>query len=109
MQELTRKQMQIVQRLFEAGFRPIAIPPYESALSLHRGECAVVLAPVDGGGLKILAPASILVDGKVGGRVKRGGREVFVFPEKELEETPERVKALAEFQKELDQALAMEL
>ena len=52
--ELTERQMQVMKHLFEAGFRPIAIPPYESALCLRRGECAAVLAPVDGGGFKIL-------------------------------------------------------
>jgi|SRR5215813_5779076 len=104
--ELTEKQMQVLQRLFEAGFRPIAIPPYESALCLRRGECAAVLAQVDGGGLKILAPASFLVDGKFGVRVKRGGREVFVFKNQEIEATPERLKELAEFQATLGEVLA---
>ena len=46
MVELTQLQMQALERLFEAGLRPIAIPPYESALCMHRGECAAVLAPV---------------------------------------------------------------
>ncbi len=97
--------MQVMKRLFEAGFRPIAIPPYESALCLRRGECAAVLAPVDGGGLRVLAPASLLVDGKFGVRVKRGERDVFVFKQHEVEATPERLQELAEFQKSLDEIL----
>ncbi|MBS1842404.1 MAG: hypothetical protein JSS69_10100 [Acidobacteria bacterium] len=103
---MTERQMQVLQRLFAAGFRPIAIPPYESALCLHRGECAVVLAPVDGGGLRILAPASFLVDGKFGVRVKRGDREMFVSKQKELEATRERLEELAEFQASLAAVLA---
>jgi len=98
--------MRVLQRLFEVGFRPIAIPPYESALCLRRGECAAVLAPVENGGLRVLAPGSFLVDGKFGVRVKRGEREVFVFKQKELEATPERLKELAEFQKSMDEVLA---
>lgn len=98
--------MQVLQRLFEAGFRPIAIPPYESALCLRRGECAAVLAPVDNGGLRILAPASFLVDGKFGVRVKRGGREMFVFKQQEVEATPERLKELERFAEELSAVLA---
>jgi len=98
--------MQVMKRLFEAGFRPIAIPPYESALCLRRGDCAAVLALVDGGGLRILAPASFLVDGKFGVRVKRGTKDVFVFKQKELEVTPERLKELAEFQEILDEIIA---
>lgn len=106
MQELTSRQMQVLQRLFEAGFRPIAIPPYESALCLRRGECAVVLAPVEQSGLRVLAPASFLIDGKFGVRVKRGDREVFISKQHELEATTERLKELADFQKKLDDLLA---
>ncbi len=98
--------MQVMKRLFEAGFRPIAIPPYESALCLRRGECAAVLAPVEQGGFKIQAPPSFLVGGKFGVCVKRGGKEVFVFKQQELEATPERLKELAEFKKSLGEILA---
>jgi hypothetical protein len=35
-------------------------------LCLRKGECAVVLAPVANGGLKVLAPAAYLVDGNFG-------------------------------------------
>jgi len=104
--ELTERQIQVMKRLFEAGFRPIAIPPYESALCLRRGECVAVLAPVEGGGFKILAPASFLVGGKFGVRVKRGSKEVFVFKQQEFEATPERLQELMEFQKNLDEILA---
>jgi hypothetical protein len=104
--EPTERQTQVLQRLFASGFRPIAIPPYETALCLHRGECAVVLAPVDGGGLRVLAPASFLVDGKFGVRVKRGDREVVVSKQKELEVTPERLKELGQFQETLAELLA---
>ncbi|HWZ98006.1 MAG TPA: hypothetical protein VN025_09610 [Candidatus Dormibacteraeota bacterium] len=104
--ELTERQMQVMKRLFEAGFRPIAIPPYESALCMHRGDCAAVLAPVEQGGFRVLAPASFLVDGKFGVRVKRGDREVFVFKQKELEATPERLRELADFQTTLEELLA---
>jgi hypothetical protein len=107
MQEFTPKQVQVLQRLLEAGLRPIAIPPYESALCLYRGGCAVVLAPVEQGGFRILAPASFLVDGKFGVRLKRGGRDVFVFKQQELEATPERLKELADFQRALDDLLAI--
>ena len=97
--------MQVMKRLFAEGFRPIAIPPYESALCLHRGECAVVLEPVDGGTFRVRAPASVLVDGKFAVRVKRGDREVFVSKQNDLEATPQRLKELSEFQAVLDEAL----
>jgi hypothetical protein len=103
--DLTERQMQVMKRLFEAGFRPIAIPPYESALCLRRGECAAVLAPVEGAGFRILAPASFLVDGKFGVLLNRNGKEVFVFKQHELEATTERLRELKEFQEKLDEVL----
>ena len=69
--QLSPRQISTLERLVAAGFRPIAIPPYESALCMRKGECAVVLAPVPNGGLKVLAPASYLVDGNFGVRLKR--------------------------------------
>jgi len=106
MRELNERQVQVLKRLFTAGFHPIAIPPYESALCLHRGESAVVLEPVDGGTFRVLAPPSFLVDGKFGVRVKRGDKEVFVSKQKELEATPERLKELADFRTVLNELLA---
>lgn len=106
MHELTPKQMQALQRLFEAGFRPIAIPPYESALCWRLGECAVVLAPMEQGNFRILAPPSFLVGGKFGVRVKRGDRDVFVSKAEEVEATQERLKELAAFQNLLQELLS---
>lgn len=97
--------MQVVERLFEAGFRPIAIPPYESMLCMKKGNCVAVLAPVPNGGLKLLAPASYLVDGNFSVKLKRGSGEVFVWKKKEVEATPERVRELESFRTELQEIL----
>jgi hypothetical protein len=101
MVELTPQQMQTIERLLEAGFRPLSIPPYESALCLRRGDCAAVLSPVPNGGLKLLAPATYLVDGNLSVRLKRGGGEVFVWKKTELAATPERLQELENFRAEL--------
>lgn len=106
MVELTPQQMKIMERLIEAGFRPIAIPPYESALCVRKGECAAVLAPAADGGLKLLAPPSYLVGGNFGVRVKRGSGEIFVWKKHELAATPERLQALEKFRGELSEILA---
>ncbi len=105
MLELSAQQMQTMERLFEAGFRPIAIPPYESALCLKRGECAAVLSPVTNGGLKLLAPPSYLVDGNLSVLLKRGAGELFVWKKREVEATPEKVRELEEFRRELAEIL----
>jgi hypothetical protein len=101
MVELTPRQMQTLERLFTAGFRPIAIPPYESALCVRRGECAALLSPVANGGLKLLAPPSYLLEGNLSVKVKKGASEVFVWKKSEITATPERLVELETFRKEL--------
>ena len=92
-------------RLIEAGFRPIAIPPYENAFCMKKGNCVAALAPAPNGGLKLLAPASYLVDGNFSVKLKRREREVFVWKGKEIEATPERLNELKTFREELQQIL----
>jgi hypothetical protein len=107
MQELTPQQMQIIERLFANGFRLIAIPPYESALCMKKGECAAALAPVPNGGLKLLAPPSYLVEGNLSVKLKRDSGEVFVWKKKEVKATPEKLKELESFRRELTELLDM--
>ena len=105
MVEYTPQQMQTLERLFASGFRPIAIPPYESALCLRRGECAAILSPITNGGLKLLAPPSYLVDGNLSVRLKRGPGDVFVWKKTELPATAERLQQLELFRRELTDIL----
>jgi len=105
MVELSPLQMQVMQRLFEAGFRPIAIPPYESALCVRKGNCVAALAPVANAGMKLLAPATYLVDGNFSVKLKRGASEVFVWKKKEVEATAEKLAELEAFRNELQKIL----
>ena len=101
MPELTPQQMKVLERLFAAGFRPIASPPYESALCVRRGECAALLAPVANAGLHLLAAPTYIVDGNLSVKLRRGKDEVFVWKKKEIEATPERLQELATFRQDL--------
>ena len=105
MPELSPRQMQVMERLLEAGFRPIAIPPHESALCMRKGNCVAALAPVPNEGLKLLAPVSFMVDGNFSVKLKRGSGEVFVWKKKEVEATPERACELESFSSELQEIL----
>jgi len=105
MPELTPQQMKTLERLFAAGFRPIAIPPYESALCLRRGECAALLAPVANAGLRLLAAPTYIVDGNLSVKLKRAKGDVFVWKKKEIEATPERLRDLDAFRQELTSIL----
>jgi len=74
---------------------------------MKRGECAAILAPVPGGGVKLLAPPSYLVEGNLSVKLKRGSGEVFVWKKKEVRATPEKLKELESFRRELTELLDM--
>ncbi len=101
MVELTQAQTDTLKRLFAAGFRPIAIPPYESALCVYRGECAVLLAPVENGTFRFLAPATLMVDSNLSVKLKKPSGEFFVWKKTEVPATPERLSELQKFRDEL--------
>ena len=105
MLELTEQQIAILGRLRERGFALVAFPLYASHVGVRRGECAALLAPVMGGGLRVYGDAFILVAGNPAVRVLRGGREVFVWKGSEVPATPERNAELAAFADELAESL----
>jgi len=107
MVELSPLQVKVIERLLEAGFRLVAIPPYERALCMKKGNCAAVLAPVPNGGLKLLASPAYLVDGNLSVKLKRGSGEVFVWKKKEVEVTQEKSSELESFRRELTDILDM--
>jgi hypothetical protein len=105
MLDLSPRQMKALERAFAAGFQRVAIPPYESALCVRRGERAAVLSAVPGGGLRLMAPPTLLVDGNLSVKLKRGAGDVFVWKKKELAATPERLDQLSKFRDELSAIL----
>ena len=103
--EFTPRQMKILEELVATGFRPVAIPPYETALCLRRGDCAVVLSPEPTGGLRMLAPPSFIIDGNLSVKVRRDAKDVFVWKKTEIDVTPERSNELATFREDLSRIL----
>lgn len=99
--------MKLVERLVHAGFRPMAIPPYERALCMRKGDCVVLLGPAPDGGLQMLVPPTFLVEGNLSVKLKRGDREVFVWKKSELEATPERMCDLEAFRAEVSEILKL--
>ena len=98
---LSPQQMQVLERAFAAGFRPVAIPTYESALCVRRGDCAALLTAVLSGGLRLLAPPTLIVNGNLSVKLKRSGGDVFVWKKHEVPATPERLTELEKFRRDL--------
>jgi hypothetical protein len=106
MLELSPQQMQVLGRAVEAGFCPVAIPPYESALCLRRGDCAAVLTAIPNAGLRLMAPPTLLVDGNLSVKLNRRSGKFFVWKTTEVAATPDRLDELARFGQELAAILA---
>ncbi len=66
-----------------------------------------MLAPVEDGGLKLLAPATFLVEGNLSVRLKKVAGDVFVWKKNEIAATEERLKELDKFRAELVGILEM--
>ena len=97
--------MKILEELVAAGFRPVAIPPYDSALCMRRGDCAVVLSQEPTGGLRMLAPPSLIVDGNLSVKLRRGKKDVFVWKKTEVDATPDRLNELETFRNDISRIL----
>ena len=105
MLELNEQQIGVLERLRARGFALVAFPLYASHVGVRRGECAALLEPVPGGGLRLFGDVFILVEGNPAVRVHRGGREVFVWKKTEVPAIPTRNAELAAFAEALAELL----
>jgi hypothetical protein len=101
MPELTAAQIAVLERLIERGFIAVAFPLYASSVGVRKGNCAALLAPVPGGGMRTFGEPSYLVDGNLSVLVARDGRRWFTWKKKQIEATPERLAEVTEFAREL--------
>ena len=60
-----------------------------------------MLAPLENGGMRLLAAPTYLVNGNLSVKLRRGKREVFVWKNSEVEATTERVTELENFRRDL--------
>jgi hypothetical protein len=106
MLELTPAHLAALERLSAAGFTLAAFPMYERHVGVRRGDCALLLAPAADGRLAVFGEPCWLVEGRLAVRVRREGREWFVFKQARVEATAERLAALELFRAEVEQILA---
>jgi hypothetical protein len=107
--DLSPQQLAILQRLHVAGFEIVAFPMYANYVGTRRGNCAALLAPAAAGGFGSFGTPTHLIGGNFSVRVRRDGREFFVWKKESIEVTPARVAELDSFAAELSQALLPQL
>jgi hypothetical protein len=99
--ELTPAHIAILERLVAQGFVPVAFPLYASAIGVRRGSFAALLMPAGDAAMKIMGEPCYVVGSNLAVRTRREGREVFVWKDKAIEATPERLEELARFASDL--------
>ena len=105
--DFTRRQAEILERLYGQGFQIVAFPMYASYVGVRKGECVALLAPVASGGFTVFGPPTCMVGENLGAKVQRQDGEYFVWKSERVAATPERVSELAQFSAELTSALAL--
>jgi hypothetical protein len=106
---LSPQQLTILQRLHAAGFEIVAFPMYANYIGTRKGNCAALLAPAASGTFNIFGAPAYLLGGNFTERVRRDGREFFVWKKESLEATPARLAELDAFAAELSEALLPQL
>ena len=106
--EISPQQLAILQRLHQAGFEIVAFPVYANYVGVRKGNCAALLAPA-AAGFSIFGAPAYLIGGNFSVRVRRDGREFFVWKKESLEVTAARLAELDAFATELSLALLPQL
>src|SRR5277367_3459791 len=103
--DFSPQQLAILQRLHIAGFEIVAFPMYANYVGARKGNCAALLVPAAAGSFSIFGAPAYLIGGNFSVRVRRDGREFFVWKKESLEITAARIAELDAFAAELTDAL----
>jgi hypothetical protein len=101
MNELTPRQVAILERLVSDGFSIVAFPLYANAVGVRKGSCAALLDPIAAGGFRLFGEPCVLLDGNLTVRVTDKGKSWFVWKKQRVEATPERIAELDRFVSEV--------
>jgi len=101
MEQLSRQQIEILERLISQGFIPVAFPLYATMVGVRKGSCAALLEPIPGGGFRVYGEPCVLLEGNLTVRITENGKSWFVWKKQRLEATAERVSELDRFVGEL--------
>lgn len=96
---------EILQKLYVAGFDIQSFDRFPRAIGISRGYCIALLEPDPGTGLRIVGRAGWRIGDAIGVLTSHAGRQVFQWKDQVVETTPERLKLLEDFERELTEAL----
>ena len=94
-------------RIYQAGFEIQKYERFPRAVCVSRGECIAILEPRPGG-LALIGSAGWRMGEAIGVLVERDGRQVFQAKNQLVEATPERLRALRQFESDVQRLLSLE-
>ena len=94
-------------RIYQAGFEIQKYERFPRAVCLLRGDCIAVLEPRPEG-LALIGSAGWRMGDAIGVLVERDSRQVFQAKNQLVEATPERLRALRQFESDLQRLLSLE-
>jgi hypothetical protein len=92
---------EILRKLYEAGFDMQTFDRFPRAIGIVKNDCIALLEPDSGSGLRIVGRPGWRVGESIGVLTSQSGRSVFQWKNQVVEATPERMRALEEFEREL--------
>lgn len=96
---------EILQKLYIAGFDIQSFDRFPSAIGISKGDCIVLLEPDANIGLRPLGRPGWKIGDAIGVLTTHAGRRVFQWKDQIVEATPERLKLLGDFEREVAQTL----
>jgi len=96
---------EILQRLYAEGFDIQSFDRFPRAIAISRGDCIALLEPESVSGLRLVGRPGWKISDAIGVLTSQAGRPVFQWKDQVIEATPERLRVLQDFERELLLAL----
>ena len=94
-----------LEAIYSAGFEIESFERYPNSLGLRKGNC-IALVQSSPDGLKVIGQAGWRMGEVLGVLVERAGKQVFQAKSELVEATPERLRELEGFRRELEDLLS---
>ncbi len=91
--------------LVAGEFELVNLPKFPGFVGAKKYGCAVLLEPLQGGGLRPFSAAGYLIEGNISVLVEKGGEQWFIWKEHKVRATPELLESVRRLEEELKQAL----
>ncbi len=98
---MTQAHLPRLQAMAAGGFELVALPRFPGFVGAKKYGCAVLLEPLEGGGLRPFSAAGYLIEGNISVLVEKGGEQWFVWKEHKVRATPELLESVRRLETEL--------